>query len=70
MSFWSKLVVCLAVSVLVAGCQEPETKQVDGGVLVGGSGGSASLQRVNVDGVWCIALTGYQKGALSCDWGY
>lgn len=62
--------VCvLAVLVLLAGCaQKPEPTQ-EGGVRISDGGGAATAYSIQMpDGTRCVALVGYYKGAITCDW--
>lgn len=57
----------LALSAL-AGCAEPPSMTSEGGIRVQDETSSATLYSVVMpDGTRCVALIGYQKGAVDCD---
>lgn len=63
-----KLTIILA-AIALCGCEgKPETNEY-GGVQVYGAGGAATASSIVMpDGTRCVALVGYYKAGLSCDW--
>lgn len=65
----TKKVICISVLLLLAGCEGPPEQNKYGGVQVYGAGGAATATSITMpDGTRCVALVGYYKAGLSCEW--
>ena len=54
---------------LLCSCAEEPTPTKEGGVNVSNGLGEATLYSVTMkDGTRCVALIGYHKGGVTCDW--
>lgn len=66
----SKAVRVVVLVLALAGCSSGAEPTSDGGgIAVHGAGGAATARSIVMpDGTRCVALVGYYKAGISCDW--